>query len=87
VHSQLIAVQPAVATTVYTPVRDAGNLKSTNDVVSEFVSSVWVIGPEVVLFCVLLFVCLYCSCVCISSVQTDILLQCYVDPRSIIAYS
>lgn len=50
-HSQLIAVQPAVATTVYTPVRDAGNLKSTNDVVSGFVSSVWVIGPEVVFFC------------------------------------
>jgi hypothetical protein len=35
VHSQLIAVQPVVATTVYTPVREAGNLKSKNDVISE----------------------------------------------------
>jgi len=60
VHSQLIAVQPVVTTTVYTPVREAANLKSKNDV-SDFVSSVWVIGPEVVVcFSVRPFVMQFC---------------------------
>ena len=77
-HNQRIPDQPVVATTVYTPVRNAGNLKSKNDVVGEFVSSVGVIGPEAL---VCLSVCKAVVWVSAGrcSVPTDILVQRYAD--------